>query len=111
MLTRQVKITYAIAAVLIAFIMLLPSMAGGGAQHASAAATSYSDVLDDLKKDAAFNPEAYPKGGGKYKIEIIQVAESSDGELFLYTYQPYGSLEASSVSISKTIGANYSPKK
>ena len=111
MSTRQVKITYAIVAVLIAFIMLIPSMAGGGAQYASAAATSYSDVLDDLKKDAAFNPEAYPKGGGKYKIEIIQVAESSDGDLFLYTYQPYGSLEASSVSISKTIGANYSPKK
>ena len=86
---RQVKsFTYAIAAVLIALLILLPLMAGGGAQYASAAASPYSDVLDDLKRDDSFNPDEYPEKAGDYSLQVIQIAESEQGELLIYTYQP-----------------------
>ncbi len=104
------KITYIIAAVFLAVFGLLSTNAGGGAMFASAA-SAYSSVLDDLKTDSEFNVEDYPAGGGKYKIEIIQIAESTSAELLVYAYQPYGKLEASSISISKAINDSFHPKK
>lgn len=56
--------------------------------HASAESTTYSDVLTDLRKDENFKIADYPIVLDKYTVEIIQIAESTDGELFVYTYQP-----------------------
>ena len=65
--------------------------------------TQYSNVLDDMKKDPSFNPEDYPANPDDYSLKVIQVAESEDGELFLYVYQPSGKttpLIATSANIS-----------
>lgn len=67
---------------------------------------SYSGVLDDLKKDSSFNPSNYPQKADDYSIQVIQLAESVDKELFVYAYQPSGkskNLKASSINISTTI--------
>lgn len=67
---------------------------------------TYSSVLDDLKKDGSFDESHYPAVADDYSLKLIQIAESVDGELFLYVYQPSGqakNLIASSINISTTI--------
>lgn len=54
----------------------------------SAATSSYSSVLDDLNKDKDFNPSDYPAIENDYSLQVIQVAEGENGELFVYVYQP-----------------------
>lgn len=66
----------------------------------------YSGVLEDLKKDSSFSESYYPVITDDYSLQVIQLAESSDNELFVYVYQPCGStkdLRASSINISVTI--------
>lgn len=73
---------------------------------AMAESISYSGVLDDLKKDSSFKPSNYPQNADDYSIQVIQLAESVDKELFVYAYQPSGkskNLKASSINISTTI--------
>ncbi len=60
----------------------------GGVGSAYAAETDYSDVLSDLTADSKFNPAEYPTNADDHTIDLIQIAESTDGELFVYTYQP-----------------------
>ena len=67
---------------------------------------TYSNVMDDLKKDSSFNPSNYPAKSDDYSLQIIQLAESVDKELFVYVYQPSGktkNFKASSINISTTI--------
>ena len=67
---------------------------------------TYSNVMDDLKKDSSFNPSNYPTKSDDYSLQIIQLAESVDKELFVYVYQPSGKakdFKASSINISTTI--------
>ena len=54
----------------------------------TSAATLYSDVMTDLQIDPNFNPGHYSFNENEHKIEVIQIAESTSGELFVYTYQP-----------------------
>ena len=62
--------------------------------QASADTTVYTDVLDDLEKDSTFNLQDYPAIADDYSLQVIQVAESTTGELLLYVYQPSnGTLE------------------
>ncbi len=103
------KLTLIIITLLVALLGVLSSAPSGGAVFASAA-SSYSSPLQDLRQDPNFKIEDYPVGGKVYKIEIIQIAESTRNELLIYTYQPYGKLEASSISISKAINDSYAPK-
>lgn len=56
--------------------------------QASADTTVYIDVLDDLEKDSTFNLQDYPAIADDYSLQVIQVAESTTGELFVYVYQP-----------------------
>lgn len=63
----------------------------------------YSNVLDDLQKDKSFKKETYPYVEDDYSLQVIQVAESEDNELFVYVYQPSGEkggLVASSINMS-----------
>ncbi len=53
----------------------------------------YTNVLADLQKDEAFNVINYPEINDPTEelfgsIQVIQIAESTAGELFVYTYQP-----------------------
>lgn len=50
-------------------------------------ADKYTGVIEDLSKDESFNVNDYPAKPDDYSIRIIQIAESADGELFVYTYQ------------------------
>ena len=73
---------------------------------ARAESITYSNVLDDLKKDTSFNSSNYPLKTDDYSLQIIQLAESVDKELFVYVYQPSGKpkdFKASSINISTTI--------
>ena len=69
--------------------------------QASADTTVYSDVLDDLEKDTTFNLQDYPAIAGNYSLQVIQVAESTTGELLLYVYQP------SNGTLEKDLQASY----
>ena len=53
-------------------------------------ATTYSNVLDDLKKDPNFDPADYPAKADDYSLQVIQIAESENNELFVYVYHPCG---------------------
>ena len=55
---------------------------------ASAETFSYSNVLDDLKKDPSFDPNDFKIDSDDYSLNVIQIAESDDGKLFLYIHQP-----------------------
>ena len=86
-------------------VLLFAAIWGGlmTAPTAYAASTAYSGVLDDLRKDENFSPSAYPTVANDYSLQVIQVAESTDNELFVYVYQPSGQakdLRASSINIA-----------
>lgn len=52
--------------------------------------SSVSNVLDDLKRDPNFKVEDYPENPEDHSVQVIQVAEGANGELFLYVYRPEG---------------------
>lgn len=71
--------------------------------------SSYTNVLEDLTKDTNFNVEDYPAVADDYSLQVIQIAESVNGELFVYVYQPSDEvkdLTATSIRISQSIGEN-----
>lgn len=53
----------------------------------------YTSVLEDLEKDENFNIEEYPVIEENYSLQVIQIAESEDNELFIYVYQPSGQVK------------------
>ena len=84
-----------------------------GAQSFSAVAAeenkTASGVIEDLSKDASFKAENYPSATKDYSLQIIQLAESADKELFVYVYQPSeDKVKASSINISTTINGDIS---
>ena len=84
-----------------------------GAQSFSAVAAeknkTASGVIEDLSKDASFNAANYPSNAKDYSLSVMQLAESTDKELFIYVYQPSGDkVRASSINISTTINDNIS---
>lgn len=94
-----------VAVLLLLAVLLFVVLWGGQmtALSAYAESTSYSDVLDDLRKDENFSPSTYPTVSDDYSLQVIQVAESTDKELFVYVYQPSGQakdLRASSINIA-----------
>lgn len=103
-MTRQAKqFTYAITAFLIALFVIFSLITGGGAQLASAAASPYSDVLEDLRTDGNFTVDEFPVIERNYSLNVIQIAESTDDELLIYVYQPAAdtTVKASSINIAR----------
>lgn len=81
----------------IAVLALCLFVAGflGGRQVLPAFANErvYTNVLADLQKDETFSMINYPATDNPQdeifgSIQVIQIAESESGELYLYTYQP-----------------------
>lgn len=65
--------------------------------------TGFSNVLDDLKTDSNFHISDYPLNTKDYSVKVIQIAESTNAELFIYAYHPCGNtkqLIATSINIS-----------
>ena len=63
----------------------------------------YSNVLSDLQKDDSFDVGTYPANPIDYSLQVIQIAESENRELFVYVYNPSSSvkeLRATSINIS-----------
>ena len=66
----------------------------------------YTSVMEDLQKDESFREKDYPSIGNNYTLQVIQLAESTAGEVFVYVYQPSNAvkdLTATSINISTAI--------
>lgn len=75
--------------VVLALVLLAVSVMGGRYISSAFADTpQYTNALTDLQKDSEFNVADYPDNAKDYSIRFIQIAESTDKELFVYTYQP-----------------------
>lgn len=103
-----------LVSIFLAFVLGICAVITTAAQTplvARAESITYSGVMEDLKKDTSFKPENYPTKADDYSLQIIQLAESSDKELFVYVYQPSGKakdFKASSINISTTINDSIS---
>ena len=107
-MTRRKTNSFLLAALAFLLVFCSAFTAGQniGVTYAAESKITYSVVLDDLQKDGSFDESFYPVSEGDYSLKLIQIAESADGELFLYVYQPSGqakNLKASSINISTTI--------
>ena len=98
-----------LAVMLLAFVLGISAVITAAQVPVIAKAESkvtYTNVLEDLQRDSSFSKENYPEKATDYSLQIIQLAESSSKELFVYVYQPSGQLKglvASSINISTTI--------
>lgn len=98
-----------LAVMLLAFVLGISAVITAAQVPVIAKAESkvtYTNVLEDLQRDSSFSKDNYPEKETDYSLQIIQLAESSDKELFVYVYQPSGQLKglvASSINISTTI--------
>lgn len=66
----------------------------------------YTTALEDLAQDENFNAEDYPINDNDYSLQLIQIAESSERELFVYVYQPNSpnqELYATTINISQNL--------
>lgn len=108
------KIHNFVATLFVILFFVFIFFASGGVATVYAATSSntlYTNVMDDLKKDSGFKPSNYPENAEDYGLQVIQLAESADKELFIYVYQPSGQTKnftACSVNISTTINDNIS---
>ena len=94
------KIFRVFVIIIICALTLLPTSSG----VAFADTSVYSDVLADLQKDESFDKNDYIINQTDYSLELIQVAESSTGELLAYVYQPSAGAKG---IIAKKIRINY----
>ena len=72
--------------------------------------TEYTSVLEDLHHDESFDINKFPVIENDYSLKVIQIAESSNNELFVYVYQPSGNeidLRATSINISISEDLDY----
>ena len=72
-----------------------------------------SDVLIDLKQDSSFNTDNYPVINGSSELKVIQIAETTEGDILVYVYQPNETprkYTASSINISATTDESLSVK-
>lgn len=96
---RLCAIFLLVATLLGVFLCCLPLKVGAGAVRDA------SDVLADLKQDTSFNTDEFPVVQNSTSLEVIHFAESEQGELLVYVYQPHqtpGKYQASSINISAT---------
>ena len=97
-----------LAVMLLAFVLGISAVITAAQVPVIAKAEStitYTNVLEDLHRDSSFSKDNYPEKATDYSLQLIQLAESSDKELFVYVYQPSGQLKglvASSINISTT---------
>ena len=84
------------------FIGLYPATAYAAIQDG----VEYSSPVDDLKSDSNFDESLYPANEKDYSLQVVQIAESTDGELLVYVYQPSNGTKdytATSINISTAI--------
>lgn len=98
---------FSFPALLLAIVLLIcTALPPSKAFAAETSETKYTGVLEDLQKDDSFRAEDYPEKADDYSLDVIQVAESIDKELFVYVYQPAAYervLDATSINLSTAI--------
>lgn len=102
------KLIYAVAAVLLGVFACLQGLV---VAKAFADENGYTTVMEDLLKDESFNSDNYPDKAGDYSLDVFQIAESDNQELFVYVYQPSDKskdLVATSINISTLAHENLS---
>lgn len=105
-MTKERKIQallLAIALIISCFLTCFTSTIGSVYASTIDVVGGYTNVLHDLQTDPNFDANDYPVKGDDYSLIVIQLAESSDKQVFIYVYQPsadYKSLVASSVFLS-----------
>lgn len=82
------RILRSITLLILFVLFLIAGVCGGDPAYTFAKESGYSNVLDDLHKDSAFDESQYPANDKDYSLQVIQIAESEDNELFVYVYQP-----------------------
>lgn len=87
MKNKILKICNLISAICLAVLLCLFAVFGAISSITVYAAES-PEVLQDLRKDKDFDESNYPYVKDDYGLYVIQVAESSNKELFVYAYQP-----------------------
>lgn len=86
---------------LLSFFCFIPNLFSFTPFIASASVVSgYSSPLADLMKDETFVKENYPPNKADHSLQIIQVAESLENEVFIYVYQPAEMFIATSINMS-----------
>lgn len=106
---KKQKINLNLLIMLIAFITLVMFLLPCVSSIAKAENNKYTTVIQDLFVDSSFKIEDYPTINGDYSLQVIQVAESNEKELFVYVYQPSSyttDLRATSINISQGINEN-----
>ena len=106
------KILYVVAAFLLSLFVVFEYTLSKAVTASAETQKEYSDVMDDLHKDESFNEEDFPVVATDYSLEVFQIAESLDRELFIYVYQPSHStkdLVATSINISTEIEDDLAP--
>ena len=101
------------ACLLLAFVCVLQLLVVFGLTVTAAGETSsVSGVLDDLQRDPDFKVEDYPENPDDHSVKVVQVAEGSNGELFVYVYRPEGTSNvahrADSINMSTVNPAEHS---
>lgn len=108
----QKRVTYknkVVLTVCLVLMLLSVVLSIGSPSMAFADTSTASNVLDDLRQDESFDVGHYPINNKDYSIKVIQVAESVDGYLVIYTYQPSNNKEPLDVtkvnmSLSQEVG-------
>ena len=95
-----IGVIFTLVCLVLAFL-LLPSPV-----YAESISSGYSSPVDDLKSDPDFDESLYPTNEKDYSLQVVQIAESTDGELLVYVYQPSNGIKdytATSINISTAI--------
>ena len=95
-----IGVIFTLVCLVLAFLLLPSSV------YAESTSSGYSNVLDDLKSDPNFDENLYPANEKDYSLQVVQIAESTDGELLVYVYQPSNGTKdytATSINISTAI--------
>lgn len=104
------RICWVFAALLLSLLCIIESVHTKTAK-ADGTETVYSNVMDDLQKDDTFNPAKYPDRPLNHSLQVIQIAESENDELFIYIYQPsHNTLDLVGSKISMYLGKSVNGK-
>lgn len=111
---KKRKINKILISIMLLIVSVFPTFFNSVVNLANAVTvTGYTSVLGDLKIDDTFDESYYPSIDNDYSLNVIQIAESSGGELFIYVYQPSAvtkQLVATSINISQALNDSLSYK-
>ena len=102
MRTKIIKFSSLIVVAIFAAVAWILAFSSTSAVYA---ATDETTVLRELQSDPDFDPAAYPDNPEDYSLQVIQLAEDKDKELYIYVYQPaHNSIDLLGTKVSISYG-------